>query len=176
MNKEEQIKEMLLAIPQKIVAYDMNPKGQHLYGEQRQQIAEALYNVGYRKVPNGAVILTPEERDEELKACNEKQAELEAEIELLKAENTKLGISLEATVEVAHNLRIENNKRLKANEAFATKHCYMKCEIAKTLVKKFAERLKEKFGDYEVWHYNGNEEGWHDLKQEIDEYVKEFTE
>lgn len=47
-------------------------------------LASALYNAGYRKVPNGAVILTPEERDEELKACNEKQAELENEIYGLK--------------------------------------------------------------------------------------------
>lgn len=43
-------------------------------------------------------------------------------------------------------------------------------------IKEFAEKLKEKFGEYEVWHYNGDEEGWHDLKQEIDECVKEFTE
>lgn len=47
-------------------------------------LANALYNAGYRKVPNGAVILTPEERDEELKAYNEKQAKLEAEIYGLK--------------------------------------------------------------------------------------------
>ena len=26
------------------------PKGQHLYAEQRQQIAEVLYNAGYRKI------------------------------------------------------------------------------------------------------------------------------
>lgn len=49
MSKEQQIKEMLLDVPQKIVAYDGNPAGQHLYGEQRQEIAEALYNAGYRK-------------------------------------------------------------------------------------------------------------------------------
>ena len=50
MNKEQEIKEMMLDIPQKIVAYDGNPTGQHLYGEQRQQIAEALYKAGYRKI------------------------------------------------------------------------------------------------------------------------------
>lgn len=49
MNKEQQIKQMMLDVPQNIVAYDGNPVGQHLYGEQRQQIAEALYNIGYRK-------------------------------------------------------------------------------------------------------------------------------
>ena len=45
----EEVEEMMLTIPQKIIAYDMNPKGQHLYGEQRQEIAEVLYNAGYRK-------------------------------------------------------------------------------------------------------------------------------
>ena len=34
MTKQEQINEMLLYVPQTIVAYDANPKGQHLYGEQ----------------------------------------------------------------------------------------------------------------------------------------------
>lgn len=47
---QEQINEMLLYVPQTIVAYDANPKGQHLYGEQRQQIAEVLYKAGYRKI------------------------------------------------------------------------------------------------------------------------------
>lgn len=50
--KQEQINEMLLYVPRTIVAYDANPKGQHLYGEQRRQIAVALYDVGYRKVPD----------------------------------------------------------------------------------------------------------------------------
>lgn len=38
-------------------------------------IAEALYNAGYRKVPDGAVVITPEERDDEIKATNEILAE-----------------------------------------------------------------------------------------------------
>ena len=80
------IKKMILDVPQKIVAYNGNPAGQHVYGEQRQQIAEMLYDKGYRKVPFGAVILTPEERDEEMKAYNDERAEFEAEIERLKAQ------------------------------------------------------------------------------------------
>lgn len=47
MTKQEQIEEMMLDVPQTIVAYDANPKGQHLYGEQRLQIAEVLYDKGY---------------------------------------------------------------------------------------------------------------------------------
>lgn len=50
MNKQEQIEKMMLDVPQTIAAYDANPKGQHLYGEQRLQIAEVLYDKGYGNV------------------------------------------------------------------------------------------------------------------------------
>lgn len=46
----EEIEEMMLTVPQKIVAYDGNHAVQHLYREQRQEIAEALYNAGYGNV------------------------------------------------------------------------------------------------------------------------------
>ena len=62
MNKE--IEEMMLTVPQKIVAYDMNPKGQHLYGEQRQEIAEAIYNAGYRKIDENCALITKAELKE----------------------------------------------------------------------------------------------------------------
>jgi TusA-related sulfurtransferase len=61
MNKE--IEEMMLAVPQKIIAYDGNPAGQHLYGEHRQEIAEALYNAGYRKLSKDSVVLSKEEHE-----------------------------------------------------------------------------------------------------------------
>ena len=48
--KQEQIEAMMLEIPQTIVAYNMDPKGQHLYGEQRLQIAEKLVENGYGDV------------------------------------------------------------------------------------------------------------------------------
>ena len=48
--------------------------------------AEALYNAGYRQLPYGAVILTPEERDEEMKEINKTLAERDE----LKAENERL--------------------------------------------------------------------------------------
>ena len=59
MNKK--IEEMMLTVPQKIVAYDGNPAGQHLYGEQRQEIAEALYNAGYRKIDENCAVITKDE-------------------------------------------------------------------------------------------------------------------
>ena len=56
-------------------------------------IAEALYSVSYRKVPDGAVVLTPEERDDEMKATNEILAErddLIAKVGVLGRENYDL--------------------------------------------------------------------------------------
>lgn len=50
----EEIEEMMWTVPQKIVAYDGKHAVQHLYREQRQEIAEAIYNAGYRKVGSDA--------------------------------------------------------------------------------------------------------------------------
>lgn len=77
MNKE--IEEMMLDVPQNIVAYDGNPVGQHLYGEQRQEIAEALYNAGYRKIDeNCAVIMKTELKEYKRQAVKEFADELKA--------------------------------------------------------------------------------------------------
>lgn len=62
MNNE--IREMILTVPQKIVAYDSNPAGQYLYCEQRQEIAEALYNAGYRKIDESCVVIAKAELKE----------------------------------------------------------------------------------------------------------------
>ena len=59
----EGIEEMMLTVPQKIVAYDGNHAVQHLYREQRQEIAEALYNAGYRKIENANGHNLPHEID-----------------------------------------------------------------------------------------------------------------
>lgn len=45
--------------------------------------------------------------------------------------------------------------------------------VKKQAVKEFAEKLKNKFDGYEATSYNGCEEGWHDLQEEIDEVCKE---
>lgn len=123
MNKKQQIKKMSTIIG--------NVKPFYV-----ETIAETLYNAGYRKVPDGAVILTPEERDEELKACNEKQAKLESEIEILKIQNKNLEIAFD---------------RLEARSELFESNMKSVLEIEKkNAVKEFAEHLKEKFGDYEV--------------------------
>ena len=103
MNKQEQIEEMRREIGNGFrKAYCRAPYTNTPYPyfeTQKIAIAEALYNAGYRKVPYGAVVLTPQERDDEIKACNENQAEVEAEIERLKAEIERL----EEQVEMQRN-------------------------------------------------------------------------
>lgn len=138
MNKEEQIKE----IEQFIYDYVDSKQTEKVYlcssrvnelakpFVHNKGVANALYNAGYRKVPNGAVILTPEERDEELKACNEKQAELEAEIEILKIQNNNLEIAFDRLN--ARSERFESNMK-------------SVLEIEKrNAVEEFAKKLKER--------------------------------
>ncbi len=57
MSKEKQIEEMVKDIPSRIVAYNSDPKGAHLYIEQRKCVAEAFYNAGYRKQSEGEWII-----------------------------------------------------------------------------------------------------------------------
>ena len=97
MTKQEQINEMLLYVPQTIVAYDANPKGQHLYGEQRQQIAKALYDAGYRKVDEfeecrkcPAWSGTDCTRNPYTEGCLDDKVNLKNEITRLKEENAFL--------------------------------------------------------------------------------------
>lgn len=91
MNKEEQKKEMATLLCGEnvngICNWDYEPcTGTCVF---YQQDAENIYNAGYRKVPNGAVIIPAEERDEEMKEINKMLAErdeLKEEIERLKSE------------------------------------------------------------------------------------------
>lgn len=46
--------------------------------------------------------------------------------------------------------------------------------VEKNAVKEFAEKMKEKFEGYDATSYNGYEEGFHDLQEEIDELLKEY--
>lgn len=68
-------------------------------------------------------------------------------------------------------LKAENEKRLKANEDFATKHCCMKCDIAKTLVKEFAARLKK---DPRINNYGLEFVALVDIDAELKALLKEY--
>lgn len=69
----------------------------------------------------------------------------------------------------------EAESTIRASIANAGTSCRW-CEgtIRKNAVKEFAEKLKEKFSGYEATYYNGYEEGFHDLQEEIDELLKEY--
>nr|DAD76284.1 MAG TPA: hypothetical protein [Siphoviridae sp. cttDR14] len=149
MNKEQQIKEMLLDVPQKIVAYDGNPAGQHLYGEQRQEIAEALYNAGYRNPPEDSVVLSREEHEILVKTAQGKIGNMKA-TDFLKA-------CISSGVMV---------------EAVSTK------EQVKQAVKEFASKLKDEAVDFlysaTVDGHPGFDIHISELCHMIDELLKEF--
>lgn len=137
-------------------------------------VANALYNAGYRKVPDGAVVLTPEERDEELKACNEKQAELEANIEILKIQNKNLGIAFDRLE--AENERLTERLKQVLLSIDTVKEMNAMCNIyeqRKQAVKEFAGKLKMKafnkdmFNDWVGATYVV-------LVREIDKLLKEY--
>lgn len=145
MNKEETIKDI-----QNII----NANCWTISKQFVNHVANAIYDAGYRKVPDGAVILTPEERDEELKACNEKQAELEAEIARLKKQN-----------EIAHFFLDNALSHIDADEQM---NHYMQAN--KEGAQEFAKKLKSKLHDLG----DGGEKGAYLTENDIDNFLKEF--
>lgn len=124
--KQQQIEAMMLEIPQIIVAYDANPKGQHLYGEQRLQIAEILYDKGYGDV-----------------------SEYKAEIERLKAENNefnKKNWSLEEELK-KKELEITYARNNGYEKGYDECEEYMKDKIKQAKIDALNE-LKEKTHNY----------------------------
>ena len=173
MNKEKQIKKMSTIIG--------NVKPFYV-----ETIAEALYNAGYRKVPDGAVILTPEERDEELRACNEKQAELENEIERLKGDNEALKMWNDALTKGNEKLKKQNeiahfflDNALSHIDADKQIDNYM--QASKEGAQEFAEKIKEYINNKVIEDFDDSESVQYytiDLDEfecEIDELLKELT-
>ena len=79
--------------------------------------AKALYDTGHRKVPENAVILTLEEREKEMKEIARlNRVEIELQELNIKYYNEAKNLRREVA-----ELKAENEKRLKANEDFATK-------------------------------------------------------
>lgn len=92
MDKDEIILMVKKAIAYNSIPFEDSDEFVELDGFDVDNIAdevyEALYNAGYRKIPKYAVIIPAEEREAEMKATNEILAErdgLKAEIERLKA-------------------------------------------------------------------------------------------
>lgn len=98
MTKQEQVKEILEVIKHcgDYTNRDCTECDYRLYGEcknQKQCEAEALYNEGYRKVPFGATVLAPEERNDEIREMHEileGRDELIAKVGILGRENYDL--------------------------------------------------------------------------------------
>lgn len=160
--KEQQIEEIMLTIPQKIVAYNGDPKGQHLYGEQRLQIAEVLYNAGYRKVPKGSFICSGSETNLDIEVCNNcemQQAnelfERDKEIERLQKENEALK-------------RVDNRVAFcKAYDQIRAENKCLKAEKGNA-VKEFAEKVKMLF------YYEFDELIPSIMSDKIDELLQEY--
>lgn len=111
-----------------------------------------------REVPRGAVILTPEERDEEMKVAREERVEFERRIELLNNELNRELFEHKAFIE---KTAIEVG-RLKAEKEQA--------------VKEFAERLKKKFYYVFGYEYEQSVSGFDTkvLIEHINETLKEY--
>ena len=98
MTKQEQVKEILEVIKHcgDYTNRDCAECDYRLYSEcknQKQCEAEALYNEGYRKVPFGATVLAPEERNDEIREMHEileGRDELIAKVGILGRENYDL--------------------------------------------------------------------------------------
>lgn len=155
MTKKEQIEEIAKAIPK---GYDYDNHECFIIGDSIH-IAKILYNAGYRK-----------------KAYNEKQAELEAEIERLKAENYKLENDLVGFDEFARGIsktRIEITGEV--IPTCKTLLEYIKKE-KRNAVREFAEKLKAKARS--VVGFNVRKRVYvkeYTIKEiDIDEVLKEF--
>ena len=98
MTRQEQVKEILEVIKHcgDYTNRDCAECDYRLYGEcknKKQCEAEALYNEGYRKVPFGATVLAPEERNDEIREMHEileGRDELIAKVGILGRENYDL--------------------------------------------------------------------------------------
>lgn len=78
------------------------------------------------------------------------------------------------TGNVRYDIRMNTNDKVNAEKRFENNMKSVLEIEKKQAVKEFAEKLKEKFNGYEATYYNGHEEGFHDLQEEIDELLKEY--
>ena len=163
MTKQEQVKEILEVIKHcgDYTNRDCAECDYRLYGEcknQKQCEAEALYNEGYRKVPFGATVLAPEERNDEIREMHEileGRDELIAKVGILGREN--------------YDLKAEN-KQLKTECALLDDEL----RIARQETINVLNELKTKAFDKDAFN------GWAGstfvvLVRDIDEMIEELT-
>ena len=139
MTEQEQIEEMAKVMPERIKD-PLDNSRYIIFGKSlRREIARIYYNAGYQKVPENAVIIPVEERDEEMKETNRTLAErdeLKAEIAELKSKIEELKLkcaALQMRNEVGQGISEAANNLIKN---------MIKIEKKKA-VKEFAEKLKK---------------------------------
>ncbi len=148
MTKQEQVKEILEVIKHcgDYTNRDCAECDYRLYGEcknQKQCEAEALYNEGYRKVPFGATVLAPEERNDEIREMHEileGRDELIAKVGILgrenydlKAENRQLKTEcalLDDELRIARQDTIDVLNKLKT-KSYVNNYCREVVEVEK---------------------------------------------
>lgn len=148
MTKQEQVKEILEVIKHcgDYTNRDCAECDYRLYGEcknQKQCEAEALYNEGYRKVPFGATVLAPEERNDEIREMHEileGRDELIAKVGILgrenydlKAENRQLKTEcalLDDELRIARRDTIDVLNKLKT-KSYVNNYCREVVEVEK---------------------------------------------
>lgn len=148
MIKQEQVKEILEVIKHcgDYTNRDCAECDYRLYGEcknQKQCEAEALYNEGYRKVPFGATVLAPEERNDEIREMHEileGRDELIAKVGILgrenydlKAENRQLKTEcalLDDELRIARQDTIDVLNKLKT-KSYVNNYCREVVEVEK---------------------------------------------
>lgn len=164
MNKEQQIEEMATFIHGR---RDKNGS---------EKTAKALFEAGYRKVPKYAVILSPEERDEEMKAYNEERKERENE--LLTIQMACVSAYVEADRLKAENKQLQEQ----LNSANAGNVNCSGCGLVETnAVKEFAERVKLEttvdnrlcVREYDIGYNDGYSEAYYNFHKTIDELLEE---
>lgn len=104
-----------------------------------QCFSKYLYEQGYRKLPDGAVILTPEERDEKKKEINK----ILSECDELKAEIAELKSKIEELKLKCAALQMRNEVGQGISEAANNLIKNMVKVEKKKAVQEFAEKLKK---------------------------------
>lgn len=165
MTKQEQVKEILEVIKHcgDYTNRDCAECDYRLYGEcknQKQCEAEALYNEGYRKVPFGATVLAPEERNDEIREMHEileGRDELIAKVGILGREN--------------YDLKAEN-KQLKTECALLDDELRIARQETIDVLNKVKEKIVERMGDREYMGVKYKQGVF--SESEIDELLKEY--
>jgi hypothetical protein len=127
-----------------------------------ETLAEALYNAGYRKIPENAVVLTEGEYSDMLSD----------EVETIESDIAEYWATEDVT-KVAKELHKDGYRKLDDHSILVLRKAkYLEQKLRKETAEKFAERVSKAFIglnciDIDEWNW---------CQRKIDEICKEFTE